>query len=108
MPEFAKKRRFPRIASQILVRLQRLDEGGVGELFTTRTIGLGGCMVVQERSLGTGVPVRLVFCLGDDVVEAKGRSLYELVRKDGCFDVGIEFTELPSETRAALDHLFAK
>jgi len=100
------KRRFPRMASQILVRLTRLDGLQGGDLSSTRTLGLGGCLVVHDQPLGSDTPLRLVFCLGDSVLEARGRTVYEIARKDGCFDTGIEFLEMSPEDRRLLEKYF--
>jgi len=106
MSQPREKRRFPRMASQILVRITPLDRDHGGDLSSTRTIGLGGCLVVHDRPLGPGTPLRLVFCLGDSVLEARGQTVYEIPRKDGCFDLGIEFLELTPEDRSLLEQFF--
>lgn len=106
MADPSDKRRYPRVASQILVRLTRLDAGPGGDLSSTRNLSLGGCTVVHDHPLGADTPLRLVFCMGESVVEAKGRTVYEIARKDGCFDLGIEFLEMPPEDAELLGQFF--
>lgn len=106
MTDSVERRRFPRVAARNAVRLTRLDAGQAGDLFLTKSISLGGCMVIHEGALGMGTPVRLIFYLKDEVAEARGRVVHETARAGGWYDVGVEFVELPTLDRAALESLF--
>lgn len=106
MADSTERRKFPRVAARIAVRLTRLDAGQAGDLFLTKSVSLGGCMVIHEGALGEGTPVRLVFYLKDEVAEARGRVVHETPRAGGWYDLGVEFFELPVLDRSALEALF--
>lgn len=106
MAEPDERRRFPRFASRILVRLTRLDEAAWGELSSTRDLSLGGCTVAHDLRLEAGTPLRLVLCLGDSVIEAYGRVVHERARGDGCFDLGIQFLQMPATDHGLLEGFF--
>jgi hypothetical protein len=106
MTDFAERRRFPRVSARTAVHLTKLDASQSGDLSLTKTIGLGGCLVIHEGPLGIGTSVRLVFYLKEDVAEARGRVVYETERAGGWYDVGVEFVDLPTLDRAVLEGLF--
>lgn len=108
MGEYAKERRFPRLASENPVLVTRLDDDHVGSLTVTRSLGLGGCLAITDEKLGVGARVKVVISVHGAVVEATGRVVYETVRPDRRFDTGIEFLELPALDRVVIERLFER
>jgi hypothetical protein len=104
--EHREKRRFPRIPAEHAVLVKKLGAAEVEEFAKTRTVGLGGCMVVSETSLGLGAGVELLISLRGGVVKAHGRVVYEIPRGDDGFEVGVEFLRMATGDLKLLQALF--
>lgn len=93
-----KTRRFPRVRAQYAALVKKVDPEEFATLGTARSMGLGGCMLEQEASLGTGTPVEVMFSISGRIVKARGVVLYENpLPKSLKVEVGIQFVALPLE-----------
>lgn len=104
--EHREKRRFPRIPAEYAVLVKRLGPGEVEEFAKTRTVGLGGCMVVSDGPLGLGAGVELLISVRGGVVKAHGRVVYEVPRGEKVYEVGVEFLRMSTGDLKLLQALF--
>lgn len=100
-------RRFPRIRAEHAVRLRILGERRPEALSLTRVIGLGGCMLVSDHSIGFGSLMELTISLDGRVLRADGRVAWERRKASNEHEVGIEFLRLNRADRAALEQVVA-
>jgi hypothetical protein len=104
--EHREKRRFPRIPAEHAVLVKKLGPGEVEEFAKTRTVGLGGCMVLSDSPLGLGSGVELLISVRGGVVKAQGRVVYEIPKSDGAFQIGVEFLRMATGDLKVLQSLF--
>ncbi len=104
--EHREKRRFPRIPAEYAVLMQKLGPGETEEFTKTRTVGLGGCMVVSDQPLGLGAGVELLISLRGGVVKARGRVVYEIPKGDKSYEIGVEFLRMATGDLSLLQSLF--
>jgi hypothetical protein len=104
--EHREKRRFPRIPAEYAVLVKKLGAAEVEEFAKTRTVGLGGCMVVSDAPLGLGSGVELLISVRGGVVKAHGRVVYEIPKGEGAFQVGVEFLRMATGDLKLLQMLF--
>jgi hypothetical protein len=104
--EHREKRRFPRIPAEHAVLVKKLGPGEVEEFAKTRTVGLGGCMVVSDSALGLGSGVELLISVRGGVVKAHGRVVYEIPRGEDEFEIGVEFLRMSTGDLQLLQSLF--
>ncbi len=101
------RRRFPRIRTENpvhVVRVGREPGEGTGK---TASLGLGGCMFEVKEQLGTDAVVDILISVRPrEVIEAKGRVVYEQPKGERTFEVGVEFLSISEPDRAALQRLF--
>jgi hypothetical protein len=88
------RRRFPRIPSEHLVLVNKVGDAEAEQLARTRNMSRGGCLVRVRERLGNGSVVQVLVKIGDQVVDSLGRVVYEISRRRGEVDVGIEFLYL--------------
>lgn len=98
-------RRFPRVHSEHPVRLRILGERRPEALSLTRVIGLGGCMLVSNQSIGFGSLMELTISLDGRVLRADGRVAWERRKGSNEHEVGIEFLRLNRADRMALEQV---
>ncbi len=91
------------LASTILVQANELET-----LTTTRDIGMGGVRVLHMAPLGEGTPVRLDISLDGGLVRAEGRVVFEKLRGDGVYELGIQFLSIDDSERRKLELFFAR
>jgi hypothetical protein len=106
IPDYSKKRRFPRIPSRNALLVNRLDDSPAEEFGKTHVMGLGGCMFISKESFGVGANLQLLITVNREVVESHARVVYERGIKEGGFEVGVEFTTLDDAARKKLSRLF--
>jgi hypothetical protein len=104
--EHREKRRFPRIPAEYAVLVKRLGPGEVEEFAKTRSVGLGGCMVASDSSLGLGSGVELLISVRGGVVKAHGRVVYEIPKGEKAFEIGVEFLRMATGDLKLLHALF--
>jgi|WetSurMetagenome_2_1015567.scaffolds.fasta_scaffold492327_2 hypothetical protein len=104
--EHREKRRFPRIPAEYAVLVKKLGAAEVEEFAKTRTVGLGGCMVVSDTPLGLGSGVELLISVRGGVVKAHGRVVYEIPKDEGAYQVGVEFLRMSTGDLKLLQALF--
>jgi hypothetical protein len=73
----------------------------------TRVVGLGGCMFVNDEPLGVGTFLDLALAISGEVAHTKGRIVYEIPRRQGVLEVGVEFVSLSEEDRSLIGALFS-
>lgn len=106
------RRRFPRapVDRPALVRVMEPDpfRESFEDFARTRTLGAGGCMFESREPIGYGSLALVLISLGDRVVQADGKVVYENPRRDGALEVGVEFLRLRSEDRQTIEQLVAR
>jgi hypothetical protein len=105
--EQREKRRFPRIPAEYAVLVKTVGPAEAEEFAKTRTVGLGGCMVVSDSPLGLGAPVELLISVRSGVVKAHGRVVYEIPKGESLFEIGVEFLRMSTGDLKLLQELFA-
>ena len=100
------QRRFPRIDSENSVLVRSLGAVRQEGLVKTRVVGLGGCMFVNDEPLGVGTFLDLALAISGDVAHTQGRIVYEIPRREGVLEVGVEFLGLSDEGRSLIGALF--
>jgi hypothetical protein len=98
-------RRFPRVPSENVVLLQRLERGSEEELAKTGVIGLGGCMVVSRSALGSGSLVALAISVAGHVIKTEARVVWEHKQGPREYHAGLEFLRLFPGDRLLLNKL---
>lgn len=100
------KRRFrrARVDRPALVRLvdPEPDQYPQEDFAKARVLGAGGCMVESSFPLGFGSLTDVLIALGDRVVRADGRVVWEVEREPGRHEVGVEFLRISRDDR---DHI---
>lgn len=105
------RRRFPRarVDRPALVRLVDPSPQQVHEDFAkARVLGAGGCMVVSTFPLGYGSLTDVLIALGDRVVRADGRVVWEQERGPGLHEVGVEFLRISQDDRAHIESVIVR
>ena len=100
------KRRFPRIRSDSPVLLKKAGPAEMEQFARTRSLGLGGCQILNEEALGDGTVVELLVSSRGRVFEAFSRIVYEHPRPDSGFEIGVEFISLSPADKKTLETLF--
>lgn len=100
-------RRFPRVPSQLPVRLRILGERRPEALTQTRIISAGGCMLVTERSIGFGSLMEVTLSCDGQILRADARVAWERRKSPSEHEVGIEFLRITTRDRAVLEQLVA-
>jgi hypothetical protein len=100
-------RRFPRVSSQLPVRLRILGERRPEALTMTRIISPGGCMLVSDRSIGFGSLMEVTISCDGQLLRADGRVAWEKRKSPSEHEVGVEFLRITTRDRAVLEQLVA-
>ncbi len=101
------RRRFPRIPSENAVLVTRLGPEEIEQFATTRSVSLGGCMFLSNKTLSEGTPLRLLISVGRRTLKVLARVVYETPRDDGRNAIGVEFLELDPADRTVLEDLLS-
>jgi c-di-GMP-binding flagellar brake protein YcgR len=101
------RRRFPRISSQLPVRLRILGERRPEALTLTQVISPGGCMLVTDRSIGFGSLMEVTISCDGQVLRADGRVAWEKRKSPQEHQVGVEFIRITARDRSVLEQLVA-
>jgi len=89
--ERGERRRFPRIKTDQLVLVKKVEDEPEKAVARTVDVGLGGCRFVNDYRMGKDSVISLAIILENSFIEVVGKILYELPRDDGKYDVGVEF-----------------
>jgi c-di-GMP-binding flagellar brake protein YcgR len=91
----AERRRFPRIAEELVVRYEALDVQPSNDQGRTLNLSAGGVLILAHQPLPTGQRVRVVLALpGDDSpIEITGQVGRVRSLSDRVHEVAIEFVE---------------
>jgi c-di-GMP-binding flagellar brake protein YcgR len=91
----AERRRFPRIAEELVVRYEALDEQPSNDQGRTLNLSAGGVLILAHQPLPTGQRIRVVLALpGDDSpIEITGQVGRVRSLSDRVHEVAIEFVE---------------
>lgn len=107
-----KRRRFPRarVDRPAMVRLLQREPGQEPfEGFAkARVLGAGGCMVESPVPLGYAALTDVLISLGDRVIRADGRVVWEAEKDEGRHAVGMEFLRISAEDRVRIESLIAR
>jgi c-di-GMP-binding flagellar brake protein YcgR len=89
------RRRFPRIAQELVVRYEALDVQPTSDQGRTLNLSAGGVLILAHQPLPTGQRVRVVLALpGDDSpIEITGQVGRVRSLSDRVHEVAIEFVE---------------
>lgn len=104
--DYPQKRRFPRIPAENAVLVRKIGEAPIEGFATMKTVGLGGCMFVQDASLGSGSVLEILISIKSWVVKATGKVVYEVPKEDSTIEVGVEFIDISPADKAVLETLF--
>lgn len=106
------KRRFPRarVDRPALLRLVDPEPYQVPseDFVKARVVGAGGCMVESPFPLGYGSLTDILIALGDRVVRADGRVVWEAERSPGRHEVGVEFVRISYDDRTHIESLVSR
>ncbi|HKH44535.1 MAG TPA: PilZ domain-containing protein [Thermoanaerobaculia bacterium] len=100
-------RRFPRVSSQLPVRLRILGERRPEALTRTQIVSAGGCMLVSDRSIGFGSLMEVTISCDGQLLRADGRVAWEKRKSPNEHEVGVEFLRITPRDRAVLEQLVA-
>ena len=91
----AERRRFPRIAEELVVRYEALDEQPTREQGRTLNLSAGGVLILAHQPLPAGQRVRVVLALPGDnsPIEITGQVGRVRSLSDRVHEVAIEFVE---------------
>jgi c-di-GMP-binding flagellar brake protein YcgR len=89
------RRRFPRIAQELLVRYEALDVQPTSDHGRTLNLSAGGVLILAQQPLPAGQRIRVVLALpGDDSpIEITGQVGRVRSLSDHMHEVSIEFVE---------------
>lgn len=107
MPAQSPTRRYPRVPSELPVRLRVLGERRPESVTRTRIISPGGCMLVSDCSIGFGSLMEVTISCDGRMVRADGRVAWEKRKSPAEHEVGIEFLRITGRDRAVLEQLVA-
>ena len=107
LPAQRPNRRFPRIPSQLPVRLRILGERRPEALTRTQIISAGGCMLVCNHSIGFGSLMAVTIACDGKMLHADCRVAWEKRKSPAEHEVGIEFLRITPRDRAVLEQLVA-
>ena len=106
------RRRFPRarVDRPALLRLVDAHPGPYPreDFAKARVLGAGGCMVESPFPLGYGALADLLIALGERVVRADARVVWELERAPGRHEVGVEFVRISRDDRAHIESVVSR
>jgi hypothetical protein len=100
-------RRFPRVPSELPVRLRILGERRPEALTRTQIISPGGCMLVSDHSIGFGSLMEVTISCEGQMLHADGRVAWEKRKSPSQHEVGIEFLRITPRDRNVLEQLVA-
>jgi c-di-GMP-binding flagellar brake protein YcgR len=91
----AERRRFPRIAEELVVRYEALDVQPTTDQGRTLNLSAGGVLILAHQPLPTGQRIRVVLALpGDDSpIEITGQVGRVRSLSDRVHEIAIEFVE---------------
>jgi c-di-GMP-binding flagellar brake protein YcgR len=91
----AERRRFPRIADELVVSFEKLDLQPSREQGRTLNLSAGGVLILAHEPLPQGQRIRVVLALpGDDSpIEITGQVGRVRSHSDRVHEIAIEFTE---------------
>jgi c-di-GMP-binding flagellar brake protein YcgR len=100
-------RRFPRVTSELPVRLRILGERRPEAVSRTQVISAGGCMLVSDRSIGFGSLMEVTISCDGRLLRADGRVAWEKRKSASEHEVGVEFLRITARDRAVLEEIVA-
>jgi len=102
-----KRRKFPRIRTENPVHIRKLGSEACEAAAKTGSLGLGGCMFLAKEPVGDEALVDLLISVRPkQVIEARGRVVYETRRAANDFEVGVEFLSISEQDRRVLESIF--
>lgn len=105
--DYSVKRRYSRISSQNAILVKKVGNADPDGYAKTEVMGLGGCMFVSAGTWGVGTFVEMLLSIRGQLAKIQARVVYELPREDLCYEVGVEFVEIPNIDRDVIERLFA-
>lgn len=107
---YRQKRRYPRVPVDRPSLVRVLDPEPFQRPFEdftrTRVLGPGGCMFLSSEPVGFGSLMEMLITLGERVVRADSRVVYEIERGSE-HEVGVEFLRMSPGDRAYLESVVA-
>lgn len=101
MPEH---RNQPRVEAQNLVSVEYVDKEGAATQFMGRSLDLSetGILLETTRTYPNFTVLTLNLCIGEDILNVKGRVVHAKASKDGRIALGVHFLDLTDEYRKKL------
>lgn len=99
-------RRYPRIPVEYPLLVEIIGDPNLGGFGVTSVVGLGGCGFIAEEKYGENSNVKLTLSIQGKMVAAEARVIYENRQPDGKWEIGVEFTNISSFDKFAIDSLF--
>ncbi|MCP3958651.1 MAG: hypothetical protein GY719_12430 [bacterium] len=104
-------RHHPRIQDLNLVQISRFNEEGFrADLATGRTLDIshGGIRLELYHPLPLRTVVALTLAIEEDLIDVRGKVVYLKEIDDDRCAMGIEFLDMPQESRLLLDRYLEK
>ena len=101
-------RRFSRVSSHCTVLVRSLTQAGIEEFAHTKTLGLGGCAIVADEEVPLDTILELLMTLDHQVIQARGRVVYDRPMDDGRHEIGLEFTHVDDDYRDMIESFLKK
>jgi c-di-GMP-binding flagellar brake protein YcgR len=111
MNSISEKRRFPRLDSVHLVSYTQLDEDhnpvDMG-ICKSLDLSLGGVTIETHRTFPVNTGLEMVIAIEERLVRLRGRVVHQREVGEGKHEIGVCFTEVDEEDRAAIQDFFQK
>ena len=102
------QRRYPRVPSQWdLSVCPAHEKKGIPMVSLVGDVGLGGCRFLSNQPWGENALLWLTMIPKRSIVEARARVVYERPKKDGTYEIGVEFVEISPRDKATLEKLLS-
>lgn len=96
-------RKYPRIRSENIIAVSRLDEHGKNETMTTsKVVGLGGLMFENRKKLKLGERLELSMLAGLELFKVKVKVVWTSKTGEGMWQTGVEFLDISDEEQDKL------
>jgi hypothetical protein len=102
MTDYSVSRRFPRIRSEVPIRVRIIGAQSDVEYGETNVIGLGGLSFLSASPFGYRSLVEITIPLEGGMVSADGRVVYENRKSGKEWEVGIEFLRISERHRRVI------
>jgi hypothetical protein len=103
----SEKRRQPRIASELSVRLRHARRDSASAR-TIQNVSVGGIACYSDEPVPTGDRVAVEMAIGEQHFQLQGRVVWCRGGTGGRYELGLRFEEEPADSRERLCHDLAE